>query len=322
MKNIVKHSKIYEVEVALIRQGIESRTDRSFCKMTTIGCGGDIALVAYPSNIEQLQIVLSTVHKCDVPYLVLGRGSNVLASEQFFWGVMISTCKMVGIESTSDGILVEAGTSTVSVARYLAQHNCGGAEFLYSLPATIGGAAVMNAGCFGGDMAQIVLAVQYIDDKGILHEVEGKDCNFVYRGSMFKNNARLTIVQVLLKRQIVDYDIMHKCRAMYDTKRNTQPLAQKSFGCAFYGEGFAASQLIDLSGLKGCQIGGAKISEKHAGFVINVDKAKSQDIYLLLTHIKNAVRQKFRCDLHTEVCLVGTRWENNNDIGRLPYTYT
>lgn len=320
--NIEKHSKINTLKSLLCAEGVLTKSGVTFTQLTTIGCGGNIALTVYPISTEQLAYTVKVVRQFDVPYAVLGRGSNVLASESDFWGVVIVTTRMTEIHNGVGEIKALCGTPTVALARLLADNSCGDGEFLHCLPATVGGAAVMNAGCFGQNMAGIVSEVTYIDDKGNLRTTDGKDCDFGYRNSIFKQNADMIVAEVTIKKRAVRYDVATKCKEMFEQKRATQPLSEKSFGCAFYSKDFAASRLIDLAGLKGLTIGGAKVSEKHAGFVINVDKAKSQDIYLLLTYIKDAVRQKFRCQLNTEVCLLGARWENINDTGRLSYTYT
>lgn len=321
LKKSQKHSTISVIEKLLDNAKIIYRTNMTFAQLTTIACGGGITLTIYPDSVQQLIYVWTQLHRHNIPTIVLGRGSNILATEHTFYGAVIVTTHCKDIVESSQGIWVDCGAMTVSLAKWLMSRNLGGGEFLYCLPATVGGAVTMNAGCYGQDMSSIVKAVTAVDKYGNQHTLDNLHCNFAYRHSVFKGNDNLLIIKVLIDCKDASYNVAQQCKQMFEQKRNSQPIDQKSFGSAFCLEGVAVSRLIDQAGLKGATVGGAMVSRKHAGFVVNANNAKSQDILLLLQHIQNTLRQIYGCQVTPEVLIIGQQWENNNDLGRLSYTH-
>ncbi len=292
-------------------------TNKTFAQLTTIGCGGKIALVAYPSTVRQLKLCIKLAQKHQVKYLVLGRGSNFLASDDDFCGLVICTSKLNKVRRFATMVWCQCGANTARVATFCAKKGLSGVEFWYCLPASVGGAVAMNAGCFGNETANVVKEVHYLDGTKIKRAKTGK-CKFCRRNSIFKNSNLVVLGAKLKLRRSKAQDVVATCKQLMERKRATQPLGQRSFGSAFFNSSGTASRLIDQAGLKNCQIGGAKVSNVHAGFVINIDKATSFDIYLLLLHIKEQVYLQFGEDLELEVQTTGF---DDDDLGRLSHSH-
>ena len=309
-------SNLYLLQQKLSRR-VALYTNKSFADLTTIGCGGKIALVAYPSTVRQLRLSVKLAKKHQVKYLILGRGSNFLASDDSFFGLVICTSKLNKVRRFATTVGCQCGANTARVATFCAKRGLTGAEFWYCLPASVGGAVAMNAGCFGNETANVVKTVRYLDGTKIKRAKTGK-CKFSKRNSIFKNSS-LVVLSVKLKlRRSKAQDVVATCKQLMEIKRSTQPLGQRSFGSAFFNSSGTASRLIDQAGLKNYQIGGAKVSNVHAGFVINIDKATSFDIYLLLLHIKEQVYLRFGESLQLEVQTTGF---DEIDLGRLSHSH-
>lgn len=292
-------------------------TNKTFAQLTTIGCGGKIAIVAYPSTVRQLKLCIKLAKKHQVKYLILGRGSNFLASDDRFCGLVICTAKLNKVRRFATTVWCQCGANTAKTALFCAKRGLAGVEFWYCLPASVGGAVVMNAGCFGADTASIVKKVCYLDGLQVKWARSSK-CKFCRRNSIFKNSNLVVLGAKLKLRRSKAQDVVATCKQLMERKKATQPLGQRSFGSAFFNKSGTASRLIDQAGLKNYQIGGAKVSNVHAGFVINIDKATSFDIYLLLLHIKEQVYLRFGEDLQLEVQTTGF---DKDDLGRLPHSH-
>ena len=290
---------------------VQMRTDKTFAQLTTIGCGGKVAIVAYPTTFAQLKRCVKLAKRLQVNYLVLGRGSNFLASDNYFDGMVICTTKLNKMRRFATTVWCQCGANTARVATFCAKRSLCGAEFMYCLPATVGGAVVMNAGCFGYDTSQLVKKVWYLQD-GKLKTALSSKCGFGKRSSIFKNSDKIVVAVKLALGRGRAAEIAERSKMLLQAKKSTQPLGEKSFGSAFFNASGTASKLIDQAGLKNFQIGGAKVSNIHAGFVINIDKSSSYDIYLLLRHIKEQVFLQFGEQLTLEVQTVGFDNETHN----------
>ncbi|MBR2974712.1 MAG: UDP-N-acetylmuramate dehydrogenase [Clostridia bacterium] len=293
--------------------------NKSFAQLTTIGCGGEIAIVAYPTTIRQFRLCLRWAKRLSVPHLVLGRGSNLLASDDKFLGLVICTTRLSKVRRFATTVWCQCGASTARIAKYCAARGLTGAEFWYCLPASVGGAVVMNAGCFGADTSSIVSRVYYLEGTRLC-SISGRQCRFGKRTSLFKQSDKVVVAAKLRLGRGNSKAIRARCKAMMAKKRLTQPLGQKTFGSAFFNDSGTASRLIDQAGLKNFRIGDAKVSNLHAGFVINIDKATSFDIYLLLRHVQSQVYLRFGEILSLEVQTTGF-FEETNDLGRLPHSH-
>ena len=283
---------------------VETCLDKRFSELTTLGCGGKICITIYPASERQLVKCVRLFRRLQVTFCVLGKGSNVLASDDDYDGVVIVTTKMKSWRVVGRNVYALAGASTVSLASDLKNRGLAGGEFLACLPATLGGATVTNAGCFGQQMKDVVRQVKVLNGTKI-RRLSLKLCKFGKRKSIFSQQDDLVILSVKMKfaRGSVD-EISTRIDAMRASKAATQPLNFRSAGSALYHDKVAVSRLLDIAGLKGYTVGRAQVSTKHAGFVVNLDKAASRDIYLIIRHMQSTLRERFGLDAHIEIRLI------------------
>lgn len=287
-------------------------TDRTktFAQLTTFGCGGKIAVTLFPTGTKQLIFAAKYLRRHKIKHCFLGRGSNVLAADGDYCGVVVVTTGVKEIFVDGTRVVADCGASAPRLAATLAKNGLSGGEFFGCLPATVGGAVVCNAGCFGQSAASIVQSVIALK-KGKLVRLPRNKCEFSVRNSIFKNNADFVVLQVEMQfKKALPSQVQAQIVRMRQKKTETQPLSARSAGCVLFNEKVSVSRLVDLAGLKGFKLGGAQVSEKHAGFVINLDKATSKDIYLLIRYVKNTLREKFGINAKTEVCFVNFDGEN------------
>lgn len=286
-------------------KGLKTRQDLSFCQLTTMGCGGKIALTAFVKSVKQMVWAVRFLRKKRVPFVLLGNGSNVVAGEGTFCGVVLCTKQMQGVTLQKGKVVALAGTLSSKLSNFFVKHGLTGGEFCGCLPATVGGMAYTNAGCFGQQTSQIVYGVVALRN-GRLVKLSNQQCRFGKRSSVFRNGDYV-ILSVTF--QLADgnaRDIEQTVKQMRQAKMRSQPLSCKSAGCVLYNPSVALSPLIERAGLKGYAVGGAQISTKHAGFVINIDKATSKDIYLVIRHVKRTLQRRYGVDAYEEVCFVNT----------------
>lgn len=282
----------------------EVHCDKTFASLTTIGCGGKISVCVFPQSVHQLVRCVKLAQKYDVPYVVLGKGSNTLASDEVYCGLVICTRKMTRVKVKGNRVFCDCGVNTVALAKLLCDEGLSGGEFFYCLPATVGGAVTMNAGCFEMQTSDAVAEVKYFhDDK--TRRIYADKCKFGYRKSIFRQSDYCVLSVEFVFRKSDTAAVKSKCEECFKKKSDLQPLKEKSMGCVFYLEEDAASRLIDEAGLKGARIGGAEVSTKHAGFIINVDNCASKDVYLLMQHVAKTVKEKYSKTLLKEVRLIG-----------------
>ncbi|MDE7454498.1 MAG: UDP-N-acetylmuramate dehydrogenase [Clostridia bacterium] len=288
--------------------------NKQFCQLTTLGCGGTIKLVAYPTTVKQIVKAIKLLDKLKIKYVVLGKGSNVLASDEPYDGVVIVTSKLDTVKVRGNKVYAQAGVSTIRLGKILQQYGLVGGEFFACLPASVGGAVVCNAGCFGQDVQSVVTKVT-VFYKGKVITIPSSKCGYGKRQSIFKNNGDYVVLSAEFKfAKGNKEDIANKIAQMQAIKAQNQPLNYRSAGCVFYHDKVAVSRLIDELGLKGYTVGGAKISSKHAGFVVNVDKATSKDIYLIILHAKNGLYSRYGVVANVEVCLINFTKDEENDL--------
>ena len=297
--------KIFLQIVAKMKKySVETHLNKQFYELTTLGCGGKIKVTVFPDTVRKLVKVVRLLNKLKVAYYVLGKGSNVLASDNDYDGVVIVTTKMSEIVAHGVKIYALAGTSTLTVYKETEIRGLKGGEFLACLPATIGGATVCNAGCFGQDVKGILVGVTALHN-GKVKRLSAKQCKLSKRNSIFKQNSDYTLLAVKLKfTSSTPDEVKQTSIKMRKTKSDTQPLNYRSAGCMLYHDSVSISRLTDQAGLKGYTIGGAQVSNKHAGFILNVDKASAKDIYLVMQHVERTVWEHFGIQAKREICLV------------------
>ena len=294
------------------KYAVEMQFDKSFSELTTFGTGGKIRLTLYPDSIKKLTKTVRLLNKLKVDYCLLGKGSNVLAADSDYDGVAVVTTKLSDIKIKGNFAYAFAGTSTVTLAKELQKRGLSGGEFLACLPATVGGAVVGNAGCFGQDVQTILHGVEFLHNNRRKRFKKSK-CKLSKRNSIFKQKGYAVLAAKFKLTPSTPDEVQERIRQMRETKAASQPLNYRSAGCVFYHDSVAVSKLIDEAGLKGYRVGGAEVSNKHAGFVINVDKATSKDIYLVLQHVATTLWERYGVCVKREVQLINFT-EEDGDI--------
>lgn len=276
---------------------------------TTFRIGGPADCFLQLENTEQLIQVHQYLIKVGIPFFVLGNGSNLLVHDEGYRGVVLQIgSKMSKIEVEGCTIKAQAGATMAQVARAAMEHSLTGLEFASGIPGTIGGGVVMNAGAYGGEMCQVVDKVTVLNTDGELMELDNATMEFGYRSSTIKNNPFI-VTEVVFKLQPGERDtIKATMEDLAAKRREKQPLEFPSAGSTFKRpEGYFAGKLIMDAGLRGYTCGGAKVSEKHCGFVINTGNATAEDVSDLIKDVQSKVKEMFNVKLETEVLFLG--WE-------------
>ncbi len=274
---------------------------------TSFRTGGEAAAFIQVENKEQLKKVLYYLQKTETDYFVLGNGTNLLVSDRGYDGVIIQIgSKMSDIQVEGNRLYVQAGALLSQAAKRAWEAGLTGMEFASGIPGSVGGGIVMNAGAYDGEMERIVERVAVLNEDGELMELDHDTMEFGYRSSIIKNRPFI-VVEAVLKLEPGDKAaIKAKMDDFAVRRREKQPLEFPSAGSTFKRpEGNFAGKLIMDSGLRGYRIGGAQVSEKHCGFVINTGNATSEDISELMTEIQERVKEKFGVRLEPEVVRLG-----------------
>lgn len=265
---------------------------------STIGCGGVAEIAFCPRSVAELTALLQTLEKDGLEYCVLGNMSNVLPPDEGLQKPVIRMKYLNGIMIT-DGAFVYAGATSGALLHALKRERKSGAEFLYGVPCTLGGALFMNAGAAGKYINEIVESV-FVYRNGETKVLSVKDCGYSYKKSVFMENRDVIIGASLKVSNASDEGIA--LQENYYAERRTHLPKGKSMGCVFKNpEGGFAGDLIERSGLKGLRVGGAVVSEQHANFIINDRNATAGDIKTLISLIKNAVKTQYGVMLKEEI---------------------
>ena len=274
---------------------------------TTFRIGGPADYFVMPETTEELAKVLKLCREELVPYFILGNGSNLLVGDKGFRGVVVQLYKNfdeLRIEGTK--VTAKAGTMLIRVAKEAGKAGLTGLEFASGIPGTIGGAMVMNAGAYGGEMKDVVTAVTVLTGDGEVKTLTGEEMNFRYRGSVVEDEGYIVLEAVMeLKEGCLD-DILARIEELSVQRRTKQPIEYPSAGSTFKRpEGYFAGKLIQDSGLRGYRVGGAQVSEKHCGFVINAGGATAADVMQLIQDVSDKVNDQFGVTLEPEVKRIG-----------------
>ena len=272
----------------------------------TFRTGGRAEYYVRPKR-RQVQPVISLCSRFGIPWMVIGNGSNLLVGDKGVRGLVMEIGrKMEKISVNGEQITAEAGALLSSVARHAAQKELTGMEFASGIPGSVGGAVVMNAGAYGGEMKQIIKSVAVLTPAGQELELEAGELELGYRHSCIPKNRYIVLEA---KMQLAKGKSEEICQRMEELKKQRvakQPLEFPSAGSTFKRpEGYFAGKLIQDAGLRGYQVGGAQVSEKHCGFVINKDNAVSADIRQLITDVQEKVETQFGVRLEPEVKFIG-----------------
>lgn len=277
-------------------------TNTSFKNLTTLKIGGHIACLYLPKSLDDLVVAYRYLLQNKIPYLVIGKGSNILASDRDFMMVVISLKKLTKIiKLTTNLFLVESGISCFKLANFMV-NNGYKVEFLSVIPGSLGGAIYMNAGAYQEEIANIIKEVTYLDESGKLITLFNHDLNFSYRYSIFKEKKGL-IVSALIRVDLSNepHLLKENVLKMWEIKKQTQPLKMLSAGSTFKnGKDYKAWELIADVGYRGYQYNDALVSKMHTNYLINKGKASFLDMITLIKMIQKDVKEKYKIDLECE----------------------
>ena len=274
---------------------------------TTFRIGGPADYFVLPETTEELAAVLKICKEEKVPYFILGNGSNLLVGDQGFRGVVIQLYKNFdGIKIEGTTVTAKAGAMLVRVAKEAGKAGLSGLEFASGIPGTIGGAMVMNAGAYGGEMKDVVTEVTVLTKDGQIKKLTGEEMNFRYRGSVVEDEAYIVLEAVMELHEGNLEEIQARMAELTVQRKTKQPIEYPSAGSTFKRpEGYFAGKLIQDAGLRGFQVGGAQVSEKHCGFVINAGGATAADVMNLMQAVSEKVNEQFGVTLEPEVKRIG-----------------
>ena len=267
----------------------------------TYKIGGIAKYLVKPNSVENLKELINYLKENNIKYFILGKGSNVILPDENYDGVVIILEKLNNIEINNNIVTVESGCSLNKLINTLINNNLSGLENLYGIPGTIGGSIIQNAGCLGTTISDYLESVTYLENNKI-NEIKKEECNFSYRNSLFKNDKNKIIISTKFKLNNGNKDeMMEIVKTNMLNRKNKQPLEYPNAGSVFKNpENTSAGKLIEDNNLKGYNVFGAYVSEKHANFIINKDNATSKDIIELINKIQKIVKNNNKIELILE----------------------
>lgn len=281
--------------------------DEPMKKHTTFRIGGPARFFCQPGSAEQLSRTIRACEEAETPWYILGNGSNTLVSDAGYDGVVIQlfhNLEAVRIEGCL--MELEAGVLLVKAAHLAAKAGLTGLEFASGIPGTIGGALVMNAGAYGGEMKDVIREALVMKQDGTLLRLSREELELGYRTSIIAREGYVVLSALLELREGNAAEIEARMQELKEARTTKQPLDYPSAGSTFKRpEGYFAGKLIMDSGLRGYRVGGAQVSEKHCGFVINTGDATAQDVMDLIAHVQKEVREQFGVKLEMEIKTLG-----------------
>lgn len=282
-------------------------SDEPMRKHTTFRIGGNADIFVRPESKEQIAEILRLCREQDVPYFILGNGSNLLVGDRGFRGVVINIMDNMNDIKVDGGIIkAQAGAMLIKVSRAARDNSLTGLEFASGIPGTIGGAIYMNAGAYGGEMKDVVTKVTAMDAEGEIYTFGTDELEFSYRHSVIQQRD-LIVLDVTMKLAAGDQKIIDdRMSELAVARRTKQPLEYPSAGSTFKRpEGYFAGKLIMDAGLRGYRVGDAQVSEKHCGFVVNRGNATADDVIKLIDDVKAKVSEEYDVVLEPEVRMIG-----------------
>ena len=292
--NILKHNQIF--------------IDESMKKHTTFRIGGKADFLLLPNTIQEILACIDVCQKNDIDYYIIGNGSNLLVSDKGFRGAIIKLFKNFNdININSNIIKAQSGATLSSIAKKAYDNSLTGIEFASGIPGTIGGGICMNAGAYGGELKDIIEEVVVLSNNQIL-TLKNEDCGFEYRNSNILKNKLLVLEATIKLEKGKKEDILCKMKENNKSRNEKQPIEYPSAGSTFKRplNNFAGKLIMD-AGLAGKTIGGACISNKHCGFIVNTNSATCEDVLALVDFAYNEVKNKFNVELKKEIRVIGER---------------
>ena len=297
-----------DAEISELKRGLpelELRENEPMDRHTSFHTGGPARVMLLPGSTEELETAVRTVIGLGAKHFIMGNGSNLLFPDDGYDGIVIKTTGVQDTASVGGGVIrAGCGALLSRTAAFAQKGSLAGMEFAHGIPGSLGGAVIMNAGAYGGEMADIVRRVTYLDACGERREAGRGELGFAYRKSRFEPGETVLFAELELAPGDGEA-ILRRMAELAGKRRASQPLDMPSAGSAFKRpEGAYAAALIDAAGLKGLRVGGAQVSEKHAGFIVNAGGAKSRDVLELMDRVREEVLRHSGVELEPEIRVV------------------
>lgn len=288
------------------KAGVAFLRELPLSKYTTFRVGGTCPLAVFPKNAEECAACIHILKEQDTPYFILGNGSNILASDEGYPGVLILTERMNTLSCEENTIRCGAGVMLSKLCSAALEQGLSGAEFAWGIPGSVGGAVYMNAGAYGGEIKDIIASCTYLDKMGEMHTLPVENMDLSYRHSFFTGRGFVILEAEFIFESAPQNEIKAKMDDFIRRRTEKQPLDKPSAGSTFKRpQGAYAAALIEQCGLKGLQIGGARVSEKHSGFIVNEGHATASDITALIRSVQQTVKEQTGFKLECEVIPLG-----------------
>ena len=285
--------------------GLDALENEPMSRHCSFRIGGAAAAFCRVSDEVQLAALLALLRREGVPYAVIGRGSNLLVSDGGFPGAVVQLADApASLRREGDCVSAWAGVTLARLAVFAREQGLAGLEFAHGIPGSLGGGILMNAGAYGGEMKDVVVSVRYLDAAGAVRETA--EPGFAYRHSRFSDSGEIVLGAALRLRPDAPDAIAARMAELWEKRSASQPLSLPSAGSTFKrpATGYAAA-MIDGAGCKGLTVGGAQVSEKHAGFVVNRGGATAADVKALMAQVQRRVLEKYGVELQPEVRFLG-----------------
>ena len=282
------------------------RQNESMAKHCTFRCGGEAEIYIVPGTVEELVQVIAVCKESDYPYMVIGNGSNILVRDEGYKGAIIEINNRISsIDVIGEEIIADAGAKLSAVAIAAYENDLAGFEFAHGIPGNVGGAVVMNAGAYGGEMKDVIKWVKVLNNNNEVEKIEAKDLELGYRTSVIAKKG-MVVLQMCIELQIGSAgEIGEMMQILMEKRRFKQPLEYPSAGSTFKRpEGYFAGKLIEDAGLRGYAVGGTMVSKKHCGFVINYENATATDVLKLMQDVQDKVKEHSGVTLEPEVKII------------------
>lgn len=283
---------------------VEHKENLSLATLSPIKIGGNASIVAYPKTSDKLVDLIGFLEKTKIKYKIAGRMSNLLPPDEKYDGVVIRTDKVNHFDIRDNLLTASCGVSLVGISSLLCKEGLSGFEGLSGIPGSVGGAVVGNAGAFGCEISDSISGVLVYDlNGGSIEYIMAEDCAFSYRSSVFKSGRYIVLTAEFKLSQSYANSVFLEMQRVREVRKRTQPTGVPSLGSTFKrpGNNLYAAKMIDECGLRGYKIGGAKISSKHAGFIVNSGGATSLDYKKLLNYAQRCVYERFKVNLESEI---------------------
>lgn len=286
--------------------GIRYSLNEPMNKHTTFRIGGPADCMLFPASLDELSHALKTMYSNEITPVIVGNGSNLLVSDKGIRGVVLKLAdNMSGMTVKDNTVICQSGVSLTKMCLFALDNSFSGAEGLYGIPGTVGGAVYMNAGAYGYETKDILKSVKYLDIEGNMYETEGNE-GFSYRNSPYFNSGYIVTEVSFVFEAGNQNEIKEKMEDVKKRRIDKQPLNYPSAGSVFKRpEGYYAAALIEQSGLKGRRVGDAMVSDKHSGFIVNLGNATAGDILSLIKIVRETVFKEYGVSLETEIRYIG-----------------